>query len=452
MADDAAYEKPEEQSTEVRRRSQTHASAPDSVPHTVPHVVGAHDPSDPTLGEPLTDRLVAMPNSGTVIAIPQRRGDRRALIIGAVTAFVGIYFLWQVQEILPPFIIAIALAALLDPTIRHFQRRGRSRIYAIVVLYLFGLCLVGLVAVFAVPSISDQVNAISKNTTVYYNNFQRTADAFLHHNERILGFLGIHQKRVSDFVNQKSGPLTSHISSLLGGVSGFVSAAASKAIWLVIIPIAAFFLMRDYPVLRGRMLAMFPEEQRHRVDVMSREIVDVFITYLRGLVKICVLYGIAAYFLFLVLGIEYALFLAIMAGLFYTVPYIGPIITALVTGAVAYSMEAHTSVFGGFQVGGESLGYAFAVVGAVIAMNQLFDNIVFPRVVGESIGLHPVVSIFALMAGATLFSVWGMLLAMPVAASIQIVLMYFFPKMSQPIPPELIDEVVPRKPSVVRRA
>jgi predicted PurR-regulated permease PerM len=90
-----------------------------------------------------------------------------------------------------------------------------------------------------------------------------------------------------------------------------------------------------------------------------------------------------------------------------------------------------------------STGYTLTVILCAIVAQNLFDQIVYPRVVGASVGLHPVVSIFALMAGATLCGVLGMLIAVPVAASIQIVLMYFFPKLTQPPPKHLLESPPP---------
>src|SRR5260221_10934783 len=86
-----------------------------------------------------------------------------------------------------------------------------------------------------------------------------------------------------------------------------------------------------------------------------------------------------------------------------------------------------------------SLGYTLVVIFCAIIAQNLFDQIVYPRVVGASVGLHPVVSIFALMSGATLFGVWGMLIAVPVAASIQLVLVYSFPKLSKAPPVYLLE-------------
>src|SRR5205807_8458562 len=94
--------------------------------------------------------------------------------------------------------------------------------------------------------------------------------------------------------------------------------------------------------------------------------------------------------------------------------------------------------------------YAVIVVGLLVAMQLAFDYGLTPRLVGGSVGLHPIVNIFALMCGATLFGVWGMLLAVPVGASIQLLVIYFFPKLvEKPQPPPLPDAVAASPPEPI---
>ena len=150
------------------------------------------------------------------------------------------------------------------------------------------------------------------------------------------------------------------------------------------------------------------------------------------------LYACVAGVLFSLLNVQYALLLGVMAGVFYAIPYVGNVMTATCAATLAYLMETHTVLI--WSVKAHSLGYAVLVaVCCVFMANIIFDQIVYPRVVGASVGLHPVVSIFALMAGATMFGIWGLLLATPVAASLQIVLMCAFPKLACKPPAALID-------------
>jgi predicted PurR-regulated permease PerM len=370
------------------------------------------------------------------------RGDIRRGVLLLITTCVVVVFLYHVQAILPPFLIAFGLAALLDPTLRYNEQRGRSRVYSICMLYLLALSLLIFLVIWVIPGIITQVTDISSHLSHYYSHIQTTINDYMIGHERLLKMMGVKQQSVGDFFEVKSGTVQAHIGAVLGSVSGLAQALLARVIWLVIIPVASFFFMRDFPLLRARLIALFPSHHHARIDQMSHEIVDVFTAYLRGLAKICALYACVAGALFGVLNVQYALLLGIMAGLFYAIPYVGNVMTAVSAATLAYLMDQHQVLF--WSVGAHSLAYAVIVaICCVVMANIIFDQIVYPRVVGASVGLHPVVSIFSLMAGATLFGIWGMLLATPVAASLQIVLMCLFPKLAQKPPASLVESPVP---------
>ena len=403
--------------------------------------------TEETDGEPL-NHIAATPLSPTVpvpVIQPRSiypfgwsRGDMRRGILLLLTGLVMVVFLYHVQAILPPFLIAFGLAALIDPTLRYNEQRGRSRVYSILMLYVFAVSLLVFLIMWVIPAIVAQVTDISSNLSHYYTHIQTTINDYMSGHEHLLKMMGVKQKSVGDFFETKSGPVQAHIGAVLGSVSGLAQAILARAIWLVIIPVASFFFMRDFPLLRARLIALFPSHHHARIDQMSHEIVDVFTAYLRGLTKICALYACVAGVLFGVLNVQYALLLGIMAGLFYAIPYVGNVMTAVSAATLAYLMDAHQVLF--WNVGAHSLTYALVVaVCCVVMANIIFDQLVYPRIVGASVGLHPVVSIFSLMAGATLFGIWGMLLATPVAASLQIVLMCLFPKLAQKPPASLVN-------------
>lgn len=371
------------------------------------------------------------------------RRDLQRLGVLLLFLAVAVYFLSQVESILPPFVIAFFLAAILDPAMRRAERFGRSRWVSICVLYAGTLAAVVVLAVVVLPIAVKQFTEFTQNFNQYYANVEHTANVFLAKNLTWLKRFGVTEHTLHDIVSQKSGPVKSAIEAVLGNVAGLVATLASRAIWFVIIPIAGAFFMHDFPVLRARTIALFPDHYHQRIYDVSDEVIDVFSAYLRGLAKICAIYAGCAFVLFSLLGIRYALFLGMLAGVFYAVPYVGQLVTASVSGAVAYSMADHNCLFV-FAVPTNSIPYTVGVILSVIVVNNVFDQLVYPRVVGGSVGLHPVVSIFALACGATLFGIAGMLLAVPVAAALQIIVLSAFPKLREPPPANLLGSRILR--------
>lgn len=363
------------------------------------------------------------------VRIPLSSVQRVAVI--SLISLISLYFLWRVRDLLPPFFIAFFLASLLDPVVTRMQRRGlpRGRAVAYIFAGVFLTILAGITLI--IPSAADQMRDLTTNTPNYTKTFTKQADDLYNQYKKSLNTLGV-KESPSRYLGEKSGPVADATKNILDAVKSAVLGFAGRVLWLVIIPLSLFYFLLDYQVIRAKLISFFPLQYRSSIDKMSQEVVDIFSQYIRGLAKVCVLYGFTAVVLFAVFRLPYALFLGIAAGILYAVPYVGP--------GLAMSSAAIISL-----TAGKGVPYTGVVVAAFIIMHVTFDYGVTPRVVGGSVGLHPLVNVFALMVGATIFGVPGMLLAVPVAASIQRLLSHFFPRLAQQpiVPPEVAVSPTP---------
>jgi predicted PurR-regulated permease PerM len=347
--------------------------------------------------------------------------NRASLQRGVAILFfsaLALYCLWSVRDILPPFLIAFFVASLLDPVVTRIQKRGVAR--GRVVASIFGLVIAGvaLAAILIVPRAADQMKEFAVNAPRYSSTFTEQADKLYERNQTSLQKLGMANKPSFYLKDGGQGPLAAVTQNVLNTVTDALVGFAGRILWLVIIPLSLFYFLLDFQIIRAKLISFIPHRQRAGVDKMSQEVVEIFSQYIRGLTKVCIFYAIAAVVLFSIFGLQYALFLGLAAGVLYAVPYVGPLVAMSGAAVIALSM-------------GKGPGFSGLVVAAFLAMHVAFDYGVTPRVVGGSVGLHPLVNVFALMVGATLFGVWGMLLAVPVAASIQMLLIYFFPKLAE---------------------
>jgi predicted PurR-regulated permease PerM len=188
-------------------------------------------------------------------------------------------------------------------------------------------------------------------------------------------------------------------------------------VWVVFVPIVGFYALRDYHLLLGKALLLAPKRHRDTVQVYVAEVSAVFARYLRGLGIVSLLNGLATWGLMEALRVPNALLLGLVAGILYSVPYIGAMITVAVTAAIAF-------------VGG-GLSLMYWSVGLSMVLHQLiFDQIITPRILGGQVGIHPIVSIVALLVGNLLCGIVGMVLAVPIAACIQIGVLALVPKLA----------------------
>jgi predicted PurR-regulated permease PerM len=174
--------------------------------------------------------------------------------------------------------------------------------------------------------------------------------------------------------------------------------------WLILIPILAFFLLKDAELLRKGVLRILPRGHlRLRGDVFLVELNDTLAAYIRAQVTACLLVGVVCTIGFLIIGVPYAIVLGITAGLLEFIPLAGPLsIGVLATGFAAF----------------HSLGRAVAVLLFLLVLRGVQDYVVYPKIVGTGIHLHPLAVILAILCGAELGGLAGVFLAIPVVAVI----------------------------------
>ena len=342
---------------------------------------------------------------------------------------------WHVSDaalaVSTPFVVGLFLALLLDPLADKLERRGLKRMGAVGIVFgIFLLLLVGF-GYIVVPALIDEAGTLKNSGPQALGNIRAAVNLWLAHHKN---FVGVKMPKNFDIL---SAQLTTRASDYLqqstGGIQGFLSGTVATVINTLITLIVTFFLLSDIDRLRARLFYLLPDKARAPMDQVGRDIGGVFSDYLRGLLIVCSLYGVSTILMLYGLSFtphhhalaNYALLVGTAAGVLYAVPYLGSTTTALITFLVAFAAGGASS--GGLAFGG--LAVALSLV-----INQVFDNIVTPRVVGGGVGLNPVIAIFALILGAKLFGIWGMLLSVPVAASIQVILFRLFPNLTMPTP------------------
>lgn len=344
-----------------------------------------------------------------------RRWRRAALL------FIGfLLFLWLAyvaREIWLPLLIALLIAMVLDPLVDRMEQRGWSRLRGAAVIYLLFFVVAGVVLFFAVPAIIAQTSSVISAIGQYLPTGSPSQ------NQHALDKL-LHKAHATPFVRNTVLHTSVQISRSFGNTGAWLSrmaeGMAANLIWIVIIPIIAFYALKDFHSILARLLLLVPREQRNTTEQLVNETSAIFVRYLRGLTIVCTLNALATAIALTCFRLPNALALGAISGVLYMVPYLGAAMTiALIAGVCLMSGTVQ---------------FMLIVVGTMIVLhNVVFDQILTPRIVGQHVGLHPILSIIALLVGASLLGIVGMILAVPIAATVQIILMTVFPKLAQPI-------------------
>lgn len=324
----------------------------------------------------------------------------------------GVFWLiWLLAPILSPFVFALMLAWLGDPLVDRLERAGRSRNTAVTLVFTMMALIVLAALLVLVPLIERQIATLIESLPHYRDWFMLTAVPWVEQRLRV---------EISEWLD------FGHLWQLLrdnwdsaGGVAttllGYLSRSGFAVIGLVaniaLLPIITFFFLRDWDNLVERVASLIPRDHLPTVNRLARESSDVLGAFLRGqflvMLVLGVMYGLGLW----AVGLDLGILIGLIAGLLTFVPYLGPA-SGIILGVIAALVQ-----YGDWQ--------HVAGVLVVFGIGQVIESYVLtPKLVGDRIGLHPVAVIFAVLAGGQLFGFLGMLLALPVAAVVNVLLRY----------------------------
>ncbi|MBL9050547.1 MAG: AI-2E family transporter [Tabrizicola sp.] len=316
-----------------------------------------------------------------------------------IAAAVFLILLWFLGDVLLPFIVGGAIAYFLDPVADRLERLGLSRVMATSIISLVALLLVVLLVLAVIPTLVNQLTALIN-----------AAPDITH---RLQGFL---LERFPDLADSTStirqtlaeigAAIQARGGELAQGVLSSALGVISVVVFIVVVPVVAFYLLLDWDDMVAKLDAMLPLDHAPTVRRLAREIDGVLAGFVRGQVSVCITLGTFYAAALMVAGLQFGLVVGAIAGAITFIPYVG----SLVGGTLAVGLALFQFWGDWFQIG---------IIAAIFAAGQFIEgNILTPRLVGKSVGLHPVWLLFALSAFGAVFGFVGMLIAVPVAASI----------------------------------
>jgi len=325
-------------------------------------------------------------------------------------AAVILYVLWLLAPVLMPFAFAGMLAYLGDPLADRLQRLGLGRTLAVSIVFIVLLLVAVGALLLLIPLISRQIDNLVQNLPRYGDWTVNVAlpwlQAKLH-----LDPNAFDTDRLVEQLKSHLGSIGDAASTVLGKISRSSIGVLSWLTNLVLIPVVAFYLLRDWDRLVAWIDRMLPRSIEPTIAHLAREADSVLGAFVRGQLAVMLALGIFYGVALTVMGLSVGPLIGMVAGLLSFVPYLGFIVgfgSALVAALVQYGDWSHVLI----------------VVG-IFTVGQLLEGYVLvPRLVGEKIGLHPVAVIFAVLAGGYLFGFLGILLALPAASVILVLLRY----------------------------
>lgn len=317
--------------------------------------------------------------------------------------------LWYLGDVIMPFILGGAIAYFLDPVADRLENMGLSRVLSTVIISVFAILVFIIAFLLVVPTLVSQAVALADAAPDLFAKLQNfLTDRFpslMDANSTLRQSLdGLGQK-----IQERGGEL---IGTLLSSAMGVINVV----ILLVVTPVVAFYLLLDWDRMIEQIDKLLPLDHRNEVREIAADINRTLASFIRGQGSVCIVLGTYYAVALMLVGLQFGLVVGFIAGLITFIPYVG----ALVGGALAIGL-------GLFQFWGEW--WSLGAVAVIFMLGQFFEgNILTPKLVGSSVGLHPVWLMFALAVFGSLFGFVGMLVAVPVAASLGVVTRFFIAK------------------------
>ncbi|MGR3503271.1 AI-2E family transporter [Pseudaestuariivita sp.] len=319
-----------------------------------------------------------------------------------IAAAVFMVLLWALGDVLLPFVLGGAIAYCMDPIADRLQRMGLSRGAAVGVITLTAVLLSIVILIPAARILVSQAVQLFEVAPQLFDSLQRFVD------ERVPKTIGNGIEvpdtfsTIGDTIRSRGGQL---VDTLIGSVSGLVNVL----VLFLIVPVVAVYLLVDWDNMIAKIDEMLPRDHAPTIRTLAADIDKTLSAFIRGMGSVCLILGTYYAVALMLVGLQFGLIVGFVAGLLTFIPYVG----AIIGGALALGLAL-------FQFWGDWM--SIVIVAVIFQVGQLIEgNVLTPKLVGSSVGLHPVWLLLALSVFGSLFGFVGMLVAVPLAAAIGVV-------------------------------
>lgn len=338
-----------------------------------------------------------------------------ALVLGGL-AVATVWGLWLVRPVLAPFFLAIVIAYLVAPLVNALSGRGLSRGWAIAVVFGLLGALIGLAVVKFVPQFMREAHRLMDAIPAYTEQTLTAIDG-LKGRLQEMGMPPAMQEALVRMITEAEHASVRTLDRMVN--LGALRQVAGFLLSLLLAPFLAVYLLKDMERFKERFIATIPQRSRAQVVGLLRGLDAVLAGFVRGQVLLGLAVGGLAGVAVHLIGLRYAILLGVWAGLTEFIPYVGPVLGMI------------PSVVAGLTVSPLT---ALEVVLAFLAIQQLENAVLSPKIMGESVGLHPLTVMLSVLAGGYLFGPWGMIVSLPAVALLRVVWCFLIDRLTDVAP------------------
>ncbi len=327
-------------------------------------------------------------------------------ILIAIIIISLIILLWPV---LVPFFFALLFAYLLMPAVKFLIAKKIPSTIAIIIVYLLILGLGYIIIFFALPLFSEQLAKLVN----YLPQLWQIANTTWFSLENYIQSLNLPQTIIDSFYNLlQQGD--SFAKSFIENTALSLVNGARYLIYLLLAPVLSYYIMRDKTLIQKKIISFLSPKERPEILRIAGDVNYLLRQFLYGYLLVSVIIAVLTGLFLWLIGVEYALLLGILMGIADLIPYFGPVLASIPIIFIAYIQEPILGLY--------------AAIGLII-LQQVEGNIITPKIVGNRIGLHPLLTIFVVMAGGYFLGIIGTILAVPLMAAFLLIFKYIYSRL-----------------------
>ncbi|MDO8592309.1 MAG: AI-2E family transporter [bacterium] len=320
-----------------------------------------------------------------------------ATILKVIAIFALLYLMFLIKDVLILFFVALVFSSALDPSVDWLKQRKIPRTLSVLLIYLTAFAIVALVLYLILPPIIKEVNDISSNLPDYFNSIVSKYNALKNFSEK---------HRILDQLQGTLGLISGYLQSTASGVVFTLFNIFGGIFSSILVLVLTFYMVVEESAMKKIVWSIAPaKHQPYLMNLINR--IQIKLGYwLRGTLILSLTLAAMAYLGLKVLGVNYALILALMVGLLSFIPFMGAILGAIPALFIAFTQSPLLAV---------------STLIIFLIFHFIEDNYLYPQIMRKAVGLNPVVSIMAMLAGFKLAGVIGAVLSIPVTTAISVV-------------------------------
>ncbi|NBG87627.1 AI-2E family transporter [Isachenkonia alkalipeptolytica] len=333
------------------------------------------------------------------------------LFFFVVLILIGLYTIQGfLLQLVAPFLAAFAIAYILNPAVTLMDRKGIKRPYGILLIYAGIIGVLVILSISFFPRITGEMRRLMEVLPQYVENIYGNFQAFYERNFHRIGFLPENLENIGEMFDINLERFQEMFAGTFGSITRTFQGFFTRVINVILTPIITFYFLKDRERFKKNILRLIPPWGRQQALHIGHDLNKALGGFVRGQLLVALFVGTMTTVALLILRVEFAVLVGMIAGIFNIIPYLGPFIGII------------PAVFFALLDGPMK---ALWVIAVFTAIQQIESGIVTPRVVGKRVGFHPVFVMLSLMIGGRMFGLLGMLIAVPTAVTIHVLGKHF---------------------------